>query len=265
MLDLMARTWFNVTFNGTVPSARFAHDAAVLPESRSMLVFGGRVPTGQLGNGCSNGALAAVDASYSDETWLLRPSSEMGDRSWEPVPRQLPWPPGRAGHTLASTSEGLLMFGGVSPRAGLTTSPTNRGSAPLGGRQGSHQQLLMALNDTWVFAADEERWERVNASQGHAPEPRHSHSSVNMLMPSGPDAASRNTLVESVVIFGGTDNCEVPVISGSHFYNDLWVYTVATATWYKVPPPSGTPPTPRFSHSSAVTGSNTLMIYGGAF
>ena len=242
VLDLLARTWFNVSFNGTVPPARFAHDAAVLPESRSMLVFGGLVPHGKVQNRCSDGALAAINATYSSESWLLRPSTELGDRSWERVDKGGRQPDGRAGHTLATTSKGVLLFGGVAPNA----------------------DGLFARNESWLFSAANETWLLVNATPGHAPEARHSHSSVSMLMPSGPDKAAADDMVESVVVFGGTDNCQVPVVSGSHFYNDLWVFTVQTLSWYKVPPPNGTPPSPRYAHSSAVTGSNTLIVYGGA-
>lgn len=302
ILDLLARTWFNVTFEGVVPPARFGHDASPLTNLQAMLIFGGLIPSGGLDNRCSDGALAQVNGTYGDDTWILHPSNGTVSRQWQRVPAGPgAGPVGRAGHALSTTTAGVLLFGGVAPvntssnssaeARRETSEQRERGSsARRGGRRirsGSsssgaqsgdgydhrdeHEASpdgdvlaleLVPLNDTWLYG--DSGWTRVAAGGDVYPPSRHSHISVTMNMPPSASAPRSAKWTESVVVFGGTSNCHVPVISGARFFNDLWVFNVATRTWYEVPPPpTGSLPAGRHSHSGTVSGNGTLIIYGG--
>lgn len=225
------------------PSPRFAHDASTSPKKNKMLIFGGLVPDAgvKLKNTCRNGPTAAINGTFSNETWELGLENNQ-IRHWSRIPTHNT-PLGRAGHTLTSTTNGVLLFGGV-------TSIGNNSEVAGGNWRPDINAQLTVLNDTWLYK--DNNWVFLSGEGGASPCGRRSHSAVAM------NLSGR----ESVVVFGGSSYLYLPVVDTSTFFNDLWAFDVTNSTWRALNP-RGKLPAPRHSHAAVVTNNDTLIIYAG--
>lgn len=263
ILDFVSRTWFDVSFVGMVPKPRFAHDASATSDLSSMIIFGGLVPDGPLNNTCRDGASAAIDGTFTDDTWLLLPSNASGTRRWDYIFTATK-PSGRAGHSMATGSNGVILFGGMTSNDSLELTTAEAGPGVLTGRRRMRSleaSDLLALNDTWRFNGS--LWSEVLPDGGPVPPSRHSHTAVNMDLPADPNQPTVQPWLESIVIFGGTSSLTIPIEDSAQFYNDIWAFDVATSTWREVTPASTNLPPARHSHAAVVTANGTLIVYAG--
>lgn len=90
-----------------------------------------------------------------------------------------------------------------------------------------------------VDKVEERNWTKVNAI--NPPPPRYAHSSV--------------VFEDHMYIFGGERS--------AYAFNDVWVFSFATAEWEFVTPVTGPAPEGRYDHTAAVTASGLMIIYGG--
>ncbi|EDQ88046.1 uncharacterized protein MONBRDRAFT_37707, partial [Monosiga brevicollis MX1] len=265
IFDLLKRAWFNVTFEDSflIPRPRFAHACSPTCAKNAMICFGGLIPRKDISSTCEHGVprpRGGLDAvEFSDEIWLLMGSVANHPRQWysiSPTPNK-PVPMARAGHTLTSTSRGLILFGG----AGLTT---DNGTT-----------TMVPLADLWILSCPDANhtnfnqthltWRRLNATAPNGTDipARHSHTATVVATDVG------GVYNETLIIFGGAANTEIPVEANSSYFNDIWALNLAdldNLQWVKVGAATfeGEQPMRRHSHVAAATRDNFIFVHGGA-
>lgn len=99
------------------------------------------------------------------------------------------------------------------------------------------------------FAKEQELFEAVNVEVTHRPSKR-----LNPAMVANPLHGKRE-----LILFGGENNDGTT----SHFYNDLYSYTIDNDIWRKIT--SGNAPLPRSSHAMCAHPSGVILMFGGEF
>ncbi|MBV9303966.1 MAG: VCBS repeat-containing protein [Acidobacteriaceae bacterium] len=226
------------------------------------------------------------------KSWLVQSVAMLGlvlcnsasAQSWNQLLPTGGPPPARAAHSAVfdSATNQMIIFGGVSFNdvwsLTLGASPQWTLLSPAGtppeGRRGHsgvydpvNSRMIIfggglgntapCANDTWVLinangVNGTPTWAQLNPT-GSLPVPRILHTAVY-------DPASNR-----MIVFGG-NNC---FTQGGVFYNDVWVLSNANGLggapiWTQLTP-TGTPPSPRESHTAVYDpNSNEMIIFAGA-
>jgi len=235
---------------GTLPPARYGHTSTLF--GSKVLVFGG----------------AAWPNLYNDIFYY-----DVYDNHWT-MAQNLP-PYSRKQHTMhiyypTPNTPTVVAFGGKHGSGGYSQNihqydinaarwshPDAKGNVipPVG-----HHASLIKDNATLVvfggyngvessrdvYMADlaTTTWEKVETT-GEAPSPRHGH-------------AVTTNAGHDFLLFGGVD-CHGESCT---FYNDMYSLSSTTLAWTSITP-SGTPPSPRASHSFTSLSSTTHVVFGG--
>jgi hypothetical protein len=177
-----------------------------------------------------------------------------------------PTPTARWGHAMATTPEGVLLFGGSDGTSQLndtwrfntatnswgllTGSPSTPparvihaiAATPLGVLLfGGWNSSSNSLNDTWRFNTATNSWGLLTGSPS-TPTARYGHAMA--ATPSG-----------NVLLFGGED-------SSGTLLDDTWLFNTATNTWGQITGSPSTPPA-RCAHAMAATTSGDVLLFGG--
>ncbi|KAJ3437696.1 kelch repeat domain [Anaeramoeba flamelloides] len=95
-------------------------------------------------------------------------------------------------------------------------------------------------NDLYSFDLENEEWKIVEIYQGESPEPR--------------TECTINAIGTYIFLFGGTNK--------KNRLGDFHIFLTETGEWINEPETTGTPPTPRSGHASAII-ENQLWLFGG--
>ncbi len=251
---LVQTVWSQLTPAGESPSARSEHAAAYDTTNALLVVFGGWDSSNVTNN----------------ETWAYDATAN----SWANAAPAGTLPAARAQHQMVydAVSGKVIMFGGILKSDGDQLKDTWAYDAaaktwtelqPTGASPSARSSFSMVyddldqkiilfggwdkagsahLSDTWAYDPAANTWTDM-APTGTAPSARGSH------------ALAYDPVENKIVLFGGTDS--------TTYFDDTWVYDVATNTWAQVTPAGETPPA-RAGHRLAYDPSSaTVVLFGG--
>lgn len=146
LFDTRNGTWMQVTVDSTpdarMPQGRYFHGADIVHSRQAIYIYGGLTK----GKNSSNRTL--------NDFWQF----DIQNQRWGEIEKEFDklWPPFVSGHTITSfrnsSSENLIMVGGVSPENGF-------------------------LSDVWEYRLDKEGW-RMWETKGHGPSGLYGHTTV---------------------------------------------------------------------------------------
>ena len=251
-------TWFweKITISGSsLPTSREGHSFLYDSSTHNWILFGG------------------VGTSRINEALLLDTSS----RQWKQISKSKP-PLERAYHIswIDSESNKMYIFGGqgskrepmydmhaLSINIGkwIKLGPSERPAGRIhsagcilnsnlylfGGASAPYDMLN---NDLWAFSYKEINW-TIAEKEGHCP------GWIELKTNTPPYKRKGHTMLannSTIYIFGG--------FNGTEYFNDLCCISPPNLTWY-YPHTFGQSPSPRAFHSSTVTSSSKMVIFGG--
>jgi N-acetylneuraminic acid mutarotase len=239
------------------PLARQEHAAVWDPTNNQMLMFGGHMH----------------ESNSLNDLWAYRPASN----TWTLLAPVGAMPPTRYGHTTVwdPTNNQMLVFGGATRLAGTIT----------------------YLNDLWAYQPGSNTWTQLNPT-GTLPAVRQYHMAVwdaagnRMLVYAGSNSsqsfgdlwayspgtnawaqlptigfpnrgpgavAAWDTVNNQLLVFGGSN-----FSSGSFYYNELWAYRPATASWVSLAPSGPLPPGRMYATAVWDSAHDQMLLFGGS-
>lgn len=247
MYDIGSNSWNLASPYGTPPPARQSHSAIYVPNSNSMIVYGGNVYYKVF-----FGDMFIYSLSNNNWNQLVPLSSSPSARSdhsaiYYPIDNLMLIYGGSNGSTFGDLWQ-YDITNNAWTQLNPSSSPGLRSSHSAIFHPNSKSMIIYggydagALGDIWQYYIVNNTWIQIYPS-GSTPSARYSHTAIY------------NPNCDCMFIFGGYD--------GTNSFNDLWEYNIVLQSWDQIFP-SGSIPLARDAQSAIYSPvSDSMLIYAG--